>query len=586
MARSVPRALPWIAASIFVAVPLVATFGEKKQRQLLGSPKEVVSAPYVGSGACRACHPGHTHSYENTFHSSMTRLPEDLAFDGRDSPALPLELSDERRIYRLERTPRGSITVRGPDLHFIGAALETVAEPSLGMLAKVSAAAPEVTRPLALLTGSHHYLAFWIGGGEGRELRQLPFVYLLDERTFVPRSSVFLAPLEETLKIPVWNSSCIQCHTTAGAPREREGSTPTPWVEYRSETIDLSISCEACHGPGERHAERLRNPLTRLAARNSEENDAEILDPKKLDAEASSALCGQCHAYFVPTHAEEWWTSGFRERRPPHEDFADGRELLDPKAPKRADALGLSRELSSIFWADGSVRVGGREYQGLLASACYERGVGTRKLSCVDCHQLHDGTRASALPRDVPPEASCGKCHDERYGQKAHTRHETASATCVDCHMPETSYALLGAVRSHTIAAPKASLSPPASCVPCHLDENEEWLEERLGASSSLSKAHDSELRRAPFGVRLALAGNAAERALVASWLGREKYRSGVDDATRRILLAELESDSYAAVREIARRSRGAEPRSASPLPETLLATRRLRDETPIVISE
>lgn len=577
---------PWLAGSVVLGLPLAVALRASPVAPPTGSPAVTARAPFAGSGACAACHPDHTRSYERTFHATMTRLPKDLAFDGVDGPLLPVELSDDRRVYRLERAEDGRILYRGPDLHQLGAALEALGAPTVRAFDRLATEVPEVTRPIALTTGSHHYVAFWVGGGPDRELRQLPFVYLLDERKFLRRSAVFLAPVEETLKIPVWNSSCIQCHTTAGAPRETEGSDPRPWVRYHSETVDLSISCEACHGPGRDHGDRFRSPLARLLARFGEETVADVLVPSKLDASASSAVCGQCHAYFVPTHAEEWWDAGFRSRRPAHEDFADGRELLDPNHPERAEALGVSRELSSIFWPDGSVRVGGREYPGLLASPCHERGTGERKLACVDCHQLHDGTREDALPKDAGGGTFCGKCHDARYETREHSRHAPASATCLDCHMPETSYALLGAVRSHTIHVPKASLAPPAGCVLCHLDENEGWLRENLPGGAEPAPREPEILREASFGVRLALAGNAAERALAASWLGREKYRRSLEPSLRRALLAELRRDDYPVLREIARRSSEPGASTDEPLPPTLAAIRAYRDESPIVISE
>ena len=41
--------------------------------------------------------------------------------------------------------------------------------------------------------------------------------------------------------------------------------------------------------------------------------------------------------------------------------------------------------LGDRFWPDGMVRVTGREYNGLLDTACYQRG----KMSCLSCHSMH-----------------------------------------------------------------------------------------------------------------------------------------------------------------------------------------------------
>ena len=37
------------------------------------------------------------------------------------------------------------------------------------------------------------------------------------------------------------------------------------------------------------------------------------------------------------------------------------------------------------FWSDGMVRVSGREFNGLLDTACYQRG----EMSCLSCHSMH-----------------------------------------------------------------------------------------------------------------------------------------------------------------------------------------------------
>ena len=46
------------------------------------------------------------------------------------------------------------------------------------------------------------------------------------------------------------------------------------------------------------------------------------------------------------------------------------------------------------FWPDGRVRVGGREYPGIVQSACFESG----ELTCLSCHRMHQD---AADPRTV-----------------------------------------------------------------------------------------------------------------------------------------------------------------------------------------
>lgn len=41
--------------------------------------------------------------------------------------------------------------------------------------------------------------------------------------------------------------------------------------------------------------------------------------------------------------------------------------------------------MNNTFWSDGTIRVTGREYMGIIESPCY-RG---KALSCLSCHSLH-----------------------------------------------------------------------------------------------------------------------------------------------------------------------------------------------------
>src|SRR6185503_17942998 len=107
----------------------------------------------------------------------------------------------------------------------------------------------------------------------------------------------------------------------------------------------------------------------------------------------------------------------------------------------------------SRYWRDGMVRVSGREYNGLVESPCYRRGT----LTCLSCHSMHAGDEEWQL-RDPPDSnAACVRCHlSEGANIEAHTHHPagTAGAECYNCHMPNTTYGLLRAMRSHQVSSP------------------------------------------------------------------------------------------------------------------------------------
>ncbi len=644
----------------------------------VGTPHVSKARGYIGSGACRMCHPAEYDSWHETFHRTMTRPARSLSWNGEQAPHLPVSLEAEGFSYKLFFNEEGQVIAEGPDLHEFSQRLYAISQKAdregLGRdqlrtpLRRALEQTPRVRRRLVMTTGSHHYLAFWLEGGAQRELRQLPFVYLLAEQKWAPRSQVFLQPPNSLPHVARWNANCIQCHAVAGQPRESESfdpATQTVSVHYETEVAELGIACEACHGPGERHARKFRSPLGRALARGDHaatpgrafrhgtEVDAEAVDagtldaeavdagaprepekaapaspfgmihPKRLGARRASALCGQCHSYFVPKDPEAWWETGFVDSFRAGELLEASREVLLP-SPQQLAAAGVSRTVRSIFWGDGSIRVGGREYNGLLASPCFRRGSGQRQMRCGSCHSLHQGTRIDQLSPPVAENvnAPCKDCHADTEKHSGHPS-GSAGASCVNCHMPKTTYALLKAIRSHRITSPRLHLTdPPSACVLCHVDRSRGWLrtqmsqmfpellgpEARSASALAQSEAIPETVQELPLGVHLALRGDAATRAVLAAALGSPETLDTVGSGWPRLALRQLRRDPYHAVRRIAERSLTQLPDQASTPPfstgkaparpqkelashqkkllELLQQAHQMRDRTPVVISE
>jgi predicted CXXCH cytochrome family protein len=574
-------------------------------RKASPEPASVVRKPeggYLGSEGCQMCHPKEHESWHGSHHRSMTRRARDLAWDGRGSPTLPVTLED--RHFRFRLLEDGSrLVARGPDLHRAAQHLYLAREqairageavPSPAAIERALEQVPEVERPIELVTGSHHYLAFWISAGSGRELRQLPFVYHLNEAKWSPRSEAFLEPPDAPPYIATWNSNCIQCHAVAGQPRQREwrDDDGALHVRFESRVAELGIACEACHGPGRSHAEYFRNPLSRVRSEAAPPS-ARLLNPAAVDSATGSSVCGQCHAYFVPTDEPEFWETGYSESYEPGDPLSTSRQLLTLDGEPKGTPV-ISRELESIFWPDGTMRVGGREYAGLVASACFTSGAGKRKLGCVSCHSMHDSAPDDQLLRDVAKDqnAPCRSCHQDAL---EHSQHAPGSigTSCVDCHMPKTTYALLGSIRSHRVQIPRpAETSVPSACALCHVDRPLSWLTARSADAASsdtsdpLHAAGSEDV--VPVGFRGALSGNAAERAIYAAALASKETRQTIGDGLARALLERLRHDRYHAVRRIAERGLSALPRgTTAELDEDLV--RRLeaeRDDRDVVISE
>lgn len=575
-------------------------------------PRRDRGPAYIGSGACRSCHEAEHASWWRTYHRSMTRVADEDSM----TPRLPVQLELDGRSYELQRTETDTFHVEGPDLHAWGALLAEVRRlpPARGDEARTLAERatrrlPRVRREIVLVTGSHHYQAFWVEGGEGRELRQLPFVYLLDEslaesERWLPRRDAFLQPPDALPHVARWNANCVQCHSVAGRPGHTDSPSDThPAGRYDTSVVDFGIGCEACHGPGSAHVAHYQSPLARQRA---DDIARDIVQPARLDAVRSSAVCGQCHSYFVPRDPDQWWESGFTESHRPGETLDAARLVLDYERDRARPEL-LSRGLDSVFWPDGTIRVGGREYNGLVRSPCFERGSGVQQMTCLSCHSMHASDPVDQLAEGMTGQRACTQCHTalaDRLEEHTHHPAESSGSLCYNCHMPRTTYALLKGIRSHRITSPVVASevdsvedAAPNACNLCHLDRSFEWTEHWLTRWSSSPRlpAPPEPEGGIPAAVTWLLAGNAAQRILLADGMAWPPALEASGSDWQGRLLERLLDDPYAAIRHVARRSLrrlGDLPKSPAPTRGALWTSQELeeltrrRNDAPITISE
>jgi hypothetical protein len=514
---------------------------------------------FVSSDSCRSCHPREDASWRASFHRTMTQVatPETVI------PALELE-EFEFAGDRLRLARRG-------DRYFAG-----IARPA-------REGGGWVEREVVQTTGSHHFQAYWFANGHGRELTMFPYCYRIDIGRWMPVDAAFLMPPDtrQPLGGARWNTNCVLCHTTQGRPRVHEvGQVDTHVAEF-------GIACEACHGPAAAHVAAHRDPLRRYRAHLGGEADPTIANPLRMTPEREAEVCGQCHGVTI-ARAErqaDWAREGFGYR--PGDLLADSRLLVGPGQRDAVELRGtLARQpdfFDTIFWRDGQVRIGGRDYHGLLASPCYADGQGTRKMTCLSCHAMHkaaDDPQSDAdwaddqLKPGMRGDRACLQCHadfEEPAARSAHTRHEAGSTSCYDCHMPYTTFGLLKAIRSHTVSSPSvaetAEFGRPNACNLCHLDRTLAWTGAELAKGWDTDEGetllHEDE-RKVAAGVLWALKGDAGVRALVAAAFGRPEARAAAGGGEwMGASLAELLRDDYHAVRFVAQRALLARPGGA-----------------------
>ncbi|HVS16551.1 MAG TPA: multiheme c-type cytochrome [Thermoanaerobaculia bacterium] len=555
----------WRAPALGVVVGLLATgtWAAMALRDLPTPEAEVAGRPiavppegYVSSSACQACHPREHATWHDSYHRRMTQVASRQSVVGDfDDVTLHYHGFDYRLFWE------------GDQPWFETSAAALGGDP-----------ADTVSRPLALTTGSHHLQAYWYPAGTGRAVEFFPFIFMIPERRWAPRESVFLqptvpldaplAPIDEATRWQhqrQWNHNCLHCHATRPAP-----GFPGP----DTRVAEMGIACEACHGPGEEHARRNRDPLHRARLRAREAAGATLLepivDPGELDARRSAQVCGQCHSINF-AKPEEW-----QRKLAAGTTFRPGDELTDThhvcRASEGEEALARcdNQDLEHQYWSDGMLRVSGREYVGLLDSPCAQRG----ELTCLSCHTMHqaddDPRPRQAWANDQlgalgESNASCTQCHaglEAPAALAAHSHHRAAStgSACLDCHMTYTSYGLLKATRSHQISSPSVASSletgRPNPCNQCHLDKSLAWSAEHLERWYGQQPPALDEVERAvPAALLWLLSGDAGQRALMAWSLGWEPALDASDRRWMPPFLIQLLDDPYDAVRIVAARA-------------------------------
>jgi hypothetical protein len=236
------------------------------------------------------------------------------------------------------------------------------------------------------------------------------------------------------------NKECIECHATGVDVRyDRAAHT------WSTEITDAGVSCEACHGPGARHAE------------TKEKRD--IIRPDHLDKDLALSICARCHG-----------------PRDPLFPLLDAKDQFRPgeRYDARYQALVITdgTERSGEYFADGRPSSSTFETQALLQSRCYRDGSAT----CLTCHTSpHAESHLDDELKPGPRDGSCRTCHAAIAAQgAAHTHHR--NATCLDCHMPKVLTGVLDKFADHSIDVPNIrntiAHGVPNACGVCHADKS------------------------------------------------------------------------------------------------------------------
>jgi tetratricopeptide (TPR) repeat protein len=338
-------------------------------------------------------------------------------------------------------------------------------------------------------------------------------------------------PLHWTGREQTWNFQCAECHST-----DLRKHYDLAQNRYATTWAEITVSCEACHGPGSAHvawaearpagAPRAPAGATGLPVRlGRDEGSWTIKDPGRGIAEwtgpprstAEVDACARCHA----------------RRRPIVDPYPYGTPFLDTHVPALLDPR--------LYHADGQILGEVYEYGSFVQSRMFRAGV-----TCSDCHDPHGGKLRAA------GNGVCARCHlPAKFDTPAHHRHkaDAEGARCVGCHMASRTYMVVDARRDHSFRVPRPDLSvalgTPNACTGCHQDRPAKWAAERVAAWFGADNARRPHFAAALDSGRRGLP--AAETALAA--LAMDAGQPGIARATALSLLTEyLTPASFPAV--------------------------------------
>lgn len=387
-------------------------------------PRTEPSIPrYVGSGACRDCHKKEYDAWKGSHHALAMLAPAPKTVLGDFNNA---EFTDRGKTWRFYKKQAKYFVhtddIDGPPAEF------------------------EIAYTFGWFPLQQYIVAF-----PGGRFQCISVAWDVPEKRWFTLHPEQLIATTDWLHwgrpASNWNTMCSQCHSTAVRKRYNPASDT-----FRTTWSEISVGCEACHGPGSLHVAWARTPAV---GRPKISNAALTVKTASMSQRDLIHLCAPCHS-----------------RR------AELKDMDQPAAdPLEAHLPVVLAE--GVFYPDGQILDEDYEVHSFEQSKMYEKGV-----KCNDCHDVHRAKRYKE------GNELCLKCHRaDTYDTEMHHFHKkivngnpSAGALCVSCHMPGRNYMVVHFRRDHSLRIPRPdltqSIGTPNACSQsgCHADKPLTWV--------------------------------------------------------------------------------------------------------------
>lgn len=265
---------------------------------------------------------------------------------------------------------------------------------------------------------------------------------------------------------------CADCHST-----NVEKNFDVNNNRYNTTFSEISIGCEACHGPASEHIKLVDEQLLNNKLLNKKSPKKTLVGkpeshygfdrtlaksveqwlfkqgettrmPKAINPSSQTLVCAQCHSRHVQISQDDYIKTGH---------FGDRYRLnlID----------------GDHYYPDGQFYDENYVYGSFLQSKMNDNGV-----MCSNCHNPHTAKLS------IPKESVCLQCHQaQTYANEKHHHHplDSVGAQCVSCHMPATTYMQVDSRRDHQWHVPRPDyghkLGTPDVCLSCHTDKDSHW---------------------------------------------------------------------------------------------------------------